>query len=395
MVIRAYKFRLHPNTEQAQRLGRHFGTARYVFNWGLEQKSRAYSERQEKLSCLVLINRLPELKAELPWLSAINAQSLQMALRNLDTAFTAFFKGNADYPTFKTRKARQSFQCPQSCSVDFEKGVLHIPKVKGIRAKFHRRFAGRVKTVTVSRTPTGRHFASILVEQEGEEPALAPVTANTLGLDMGLKHFLITSGGERVANPKHLRRVAKKLGRIQHAFARQKKGSNRRQKRKKQLARLHEKVASRRADFLHQVTHRLIRENQATTYAIEGLSVKNMVTPITPKNHRLAKSISAAAWGTFFGFLSYKARREGKNVITIGRFDPSSKRCHVCGHINRSLTLKDREWDCLGCGSHHDRDINAARDIRIFALIRHSSQDLSTVGSTGTQTLRESGLVGG
>ncbi len=145
------------------------------------------------------MNRLPELKSELPWLSEVNAQSLQMALRNLDVAFTNFFKKNADFPTFKSRKGRQSFQCPQACSVDFESGVLHIPKVKGIKAKFHRQFDGKIKTVTVSRTPTGKYFASLLVEQEGEKPKLLPVPDNTLGLDVGLKHFLITSNGEKIA----------------------------------------------------------------------------------------------------------------------------------------------------------------------------------------------------
>ena len=391
MVIRAYKFRLYPSSVQKQALEHHFGSCRFVFNWGLEQKSKAYSERREKLSCLALMNRLPELKAEMPWLSEVNAQSLQMALRNLDLAFTHFFKKNADYPTFKSRKGGQSFQCPQSCSVDFEKGVLHIPKVKGIKAKFHRQFDGKNKTVTVSQTPTGKYFASVLVEQEGEEPTLAPVTENTLGLDVGLKHFLITSDGEKVSNPRHLRRTAKKLGCIQHAFARQKKGSNRRQKRKKQIACLHEKVASQRADFLHKVTHCLARENQATTYAIEDPAVKNMVTLITPKNHCLARSISDASWRTFFQFLSYKAERAGKNILTIGRFEPSSKRCHVCGHINQSLTLKDRDWDCPGCGTHHDRDINAAKNIKALALIKFAS----TAGSAETHTLRESGLSRG
>ena len=375
MILRAYKFRLYPSAVQSQMLEQHFGCARFVFNWGLAEKSKAYSERQEKLSCLALMNRLPELKSELIWLAEVNAQSLQMALRNLDIAFTNFFKKNADYPTFKSRKGRQSFQCPQSCSVDLEKGVLHLPKIKAIRTKFHRQFDGKIKTVTVSRTPTGKYFASLLVEQEGDEPVLAPVTDNTLGLDVGLKHFLITSEGEKIANPKHLRRSARRLGRIQHAFARQQKGSNRRQKRKKQLAKLHEKVANQRADFLHKITHRLTCENQAETFAIEDLAVKNMV-----KNHCLARSISDASWGMFFQFLSYKAARQGKNILTVGRFEPSSKRCHICGYINQGLTLKDRDWDCPNCGTHHDRDINAANNIKVFALIKHHS----TVGSTGT-----------
>lgn len=201
MILRAYKFRLYPSAAQSQMLEQHFGCARFVFNWGLAEKSKAYSERQEKLSCLALMNRLPELKSELIWLAEVNAQSLQMALRNLDIAFTNFFKKNADYPTFKSRKGRQSFQCPQSCSVDLEKGVLHLPKIKAIRTKFHRQFDGKIKTVTVSRTPTGKYFASLLVEQEGDEPVLAPVTDNTLGLDVGLKHFLITSEGKRLLTP--------------------------------------------------------------------------------------------------------------------------------------------------------------------------------------------------
>lgn len=368
MVIRAYKFRLYPNPAQIEMLENHFGCARFIFNWGLSEKSKAYSERQEKLSCLALMNRLPALKAELPWLSEVNAQSLQMALRNLDVAFTNFFKKNTDYPTFKSRKGRQSFQCPQSCSVNFEEGVLHIPKVKGIKTRFHRQFDGHVKTVTLSRSPTGRYFASLTVEQAGDEPELAPVTDNTLGLDVGLKHFLITSDGEKIANPKHLRRSSRKLGCLQHTFARQKKGSHRRQKRKKQIARLHEKIANQRADFLHKVTHRLTRENQAETFAVEDLAVKNMV-----RNHSLARSISDASWGQFFGFLSYKAERQGKTVLTIGRFEPSSKRCHVCGYINQGLSLKDRHWDCPDCKNQHDRDINAAKNIKAFALIKHSS----------------------
>ncbi len=366
MLLRAYKFRVYPNPAQADLLEKHFGCARFVFNFGLEQKSKAYAQNQEKLSCLTLMNQLPALKAELLWLSEVNAQSLQMALRNLDIAFTNFFKKNADFPTFKSRKGRQSFQCPQACSVDFEKSVLHIPKVKGIKTNFHRQFQGKIKTVTVSRTPTGKYFASLLVEQEGEEPKLFSVTENTLGLDVGLKHFLITSDGDKISNPKHLRRSAKKLGRKQHAFARQKKGSNRHQKRKKQLARLHEKVANQRTDFLHKITHHLVSENQATAYAIEDLAVKNMV-----RNHCLARSISDASWGMFFQFLSYKAERAGKNVLTIGRFEPSSKRCHVCGYVNQGLTLKDRNWDCPDCHTHHDRDINAAKNIRAFALVKH------------------------
>ena len=211
MLLRAYKFRLYPNPSQTSSLEQHFGCARFIFNWGLEQKSKAYSERQEKLSCLALMNRLPELKSQLPWLAEVNAQSLQMALRNLDVAFTNFFK-NADYPTFKSRKGRQSFQCPQSCAADFEKSVLHLPRIKSIKTRFHRQFDGKIKTVTISRTPTAKYFASLLVEQEGTEPELAPITDSTLGLDVGLKHFLITSDGEKVSNPKHLRRTAKNWG---------------------------------------------------------------------------------------------------------------------------------------------------------------------------------------
>ena len=386
MVIRAYKYRLYPNREQAESFAKHFGCARVVYNWGLEQKSKAYSESKEKLTCFALTNRLPELKSEKPWLLEVNAQSLQMALRNLDCAFTRFFKKNAEYPKFKKKQGKQSFQCPQSCSVDFEKGLLQIPKVKNIKVKFHRIFEGKIKTVTISKTPTDKYYVSFVVEQEGETPSLAPITENgTIGLDVGLKDFLITSEGDKFSNPKHLRRSARKLGRIQHALSRQQKGSKRYKKRKKKLALLHEKVANQRKDFLHKITHNLVSENQAASYAIEDLSVMNML-----KNHKLAKSISDAGWSMFFDFLQYKSEWSGKNILTIGRFEPSSKRCSTCGCINHSLTLKDREWTCIGCDTHHDRDINAGKNIKIFALIKYLT---STAGSAEPYMLRELGAL--
>lgn len=381
MVIRAYSYRLYPNAVQQQAFAQHFGSVRFVYNWALEAKAKAYTERGERVSLFALTNQLPTLKQQYPWLQAVNAQSLQMALRNLDTAFTAFFRKDADFPTFKSKRGRQSFQCPQACTIAWERGTLSLPKIKHIKAAFHRRFDGAIKTVTVSKTPTGKYFASVVVEEAGEEPAPAPIQeAETLGIDVGLNHLLVLSDGTKIDNPRHLRASAKRLARAQKRLSRTQKSSNRRNKQRLKVARLHEKVANQRKDMLHKLTHTLTRKNHATTFCVETLVVKNLL-----KNHKLARAIADAAWGTFHRFLAYKCERTGKNLITIGRFEPSSKLCSVCGAYQQEMPLSVRVWMCTACGTTHDRDRNAAQNIKRFGLLK------STAGSAGTDTLREFG----
>jgi putative transposase len=283
-----------------------------------------------------------------------------MALRHLDNAYTKFFREKKGFPKFKSRhNPKQSFQCPQHSSVDWESRTLSIPKIKGIKTKLHRKFDGEIKTVTISKNCIGHYYASILVETAEPMPPKAALDINdAVGIDVGLSRFLTTSDGVIIDNPKFFRKSEKRLAYEQYRLSKMKNGSVSRAKQKKRIARLHEHVSNQRRDFLHKVTRKLVGESQATTFCIEDLSIKNM-----QKNHCLAKSIADVSWGMFFDFLRYKCDWSGKNLLDIGRFEPSSKMCSACGAVNRELKLSDRAWTCA-CGACHDRDMNAAENIR-------------------------------
>jgi len=367
-VLKAFKYRIYPNRKQSEMLNEHFGATRFVYNWGLEKKTEAYQQESKTLSCFELINNLKQLKVDEPWLKTVNSQSLQAVLRNLDNAYTKFFREKKGFPRFKSRhNPKQSFQCPQACSVNWESGTLSIPKIKNIKAKLHRKFEGQIKTVTISRSATGNYYASILVENDVPLPKKAELKIeDSVGIDVGLSRFLTASDGMIVENPQFLKKSSDRLAYEQYRFSKMKKGSAGRAKQKKRIARLHEHVSNQRRDFLHKVTARLVGESQATTFCIEDLSVKNM-----QKNHRLAKSISDASWGMFFDFLKYKCEWNGKNLLDIGRFDPSSKTCSSCGTINKELKLSDRVWTC-SCGAVHDRDLNASINIKKMAFSKQN-----------------------
>lgn len=286
------------------------------------------------------------------------------SLKNLDNAYTRFFREKKGFPKFKSKyNPKQSFQCPQHCTVDFEKGLLNIPKVKNIKTVFHRQFEGDIKTVTISKVPSGKYYVSILVE-DGKSLQIKPKLDrnDAIGIDMGLKDFVVTSDGDKIANPKYLRKSEERLARRQRKLSVKKKGSNNRNKQRKKVAKLHKKIANQRKDFLHKVSHQIVHKNHGTI-CVEDLCVKGMV-----KNRKLAKSISDAGWGMFYNFLKYKSEWHGKNFLDIGRFEPSSKMCSVCGNIKSDLTLSDREWICSKCETKHDRDINASINIRNMAF---------------------------
>lgn len=344
-------------------LEEHFGACRFVYNRALEENTKVYQSTGETLTCNHLINQLVHWKEEHTWLQGVNAQSLQMALRNLDNAFTRFFREKRGFPKFQSKhSSRQSFQCPQSCSVNWDDNTLSIPKVKRIKAVFHRQFDGKIKTVTISRSSTGKYYASILVDDGKALPEKSmPNRNDAIGIDMGLIHFLTTSEGEKIDNPRHLKKGERKLAKLQRSLSRKKTGSSNSQKAKQKVARLHEHVANQRKDFLHKTSHKIVHESQGTI-CVEDLCVKGMI-----RNRRLAKNISDAGWAMFRSFLGYKADWNSKNIIDIGRFDPSSKMCHVCGAINKNLKLSDRRWAC-SCGSEHDRDVNAAINIKLMAF---------------------------
>lgn len=364
-MLRAYKYRIYPTKTQEVLLAKHFGCARYVYNYGLERKIKSYSETKKSVSRFTIQADLPKLKKaeETTWLSEVNSLSLQAALVNLDMAFTRFFNEKKGFPKFKSKHCNhQSFQVPQKTVISFELKRVYIPKFReGIKCKFDRQFKGKIKTSTVSKTPTGKYFISILVETEDTIPNKAPIDENkAVGVDLGIKTFATLSDGTEIQNPKYLKKALKKLKRLQRSVSRKKKGSNSRKKAVKLLARQYEKVADKRKDFLHKTTKYLI--DHYDTICLETLSASNMV-----KNHRLAQALSDISIGTFNAYMDYKAEWYGKNIIRIGRFEPSSKMCS-CGHIHSGLKLSDRVWTCPVCGAVNQRDLLAAQNIKKFSF---------------------------
>lgn len=370
-MLKSFRYRIYPTEVQAELINKHIGSSRFVYNLALETKTMAYADSQVNLSCFDLIKQLPDLKKECTWLKEINSQSLQAPIRNLDNAFTRFYKGQANFPKYKSkRNGRQSFHIPQNIIV--ENGKLIIPKFKeGINIILHREFKGEIKSATISKTPTGKYFVSILCEtNEQNKPKNKVKEETTIGIDLGIKDFLITSNGKVSDNPKYLREAESKLKYVQRKYSKYKG-----KRTKNKLVKLYEKVANQRRDFLHKESFKLVSENQ--TIAIEDLNVEGML-----KNHCLAKSISDVSWSMFTTMLEYKCEWYGINLLKIGRFEPSSKTCSNCGTVNKELTLKDREWTCVKCNTKHDRDINAAINIKNFALRNY-------VSGTDTKTRNE------
>jgi len=355
-MLKAFKYKLSPTKEQSILLNKHIGASRFVFNLALECKQMAWAGNKVNLSCFALHSQLKDLKTECEWLKEINSQSLQQSITNLDKAYTAFFKGQNSFPNFKKKLNGGSFNIPQN--VLLENGKLIIPKFKkGIDIVFHRPTKGDIRQATISRTPTGKYFVSILCETgEPIKPKAIIKENTTVGIDLGIKTYLVASDGKEFDNPKFLRKAQSKLKYVQRKYSKH-KGKRTKQK----LAILHEKVANQRKDFLHQTSSELIKNHESI--AIEDLAVSNMV-----KNHNLAQSISDAGWSTFVNILEYKAEWYGKNILKIGRFEPSSKLHANCGHINKELTLSDREWTCSKCGEVVSRDLNAAINIKSFSL---------------------------
>lgn len=372
MKYRAYRYRLYPNEEQKVLIAKHLGSCRFIYNYALAKKVKAYQVDGTNLSRFDIQADLPNMKKsdEYCWLKEVNSLSLQASLANLDSAYTKFFREHKGFPNFKSKKdSKQSFSIPQNTKVDFENGRIFIPKFKsGIKAILHRTFDGIVKTFT--RTSTGKYFISILVEVDEPDVSMKPICENkAVGIDLGIKTFAVLSDGTEIPNPKHLKQSLDKVKKLQRSLLHKTKGSKNRDKARRKLALAHEQVTNRRNDFLHKVTSYLV--NNYDTICLEDLNVKGMI-----KNHHLAQSLSDIAIGTFNTLLEYKAKERGVNILRIGRFEPSSKMC-TCGYINHNLTLAMREWTCPECGSIHDRDLLAANNIKRFAF-----RNINTVGTT-------------
>lgn len=374
MKYRAYKYRLYPNEEQKVLIAKHLGSCRFIYNYALDKKVRAYQTDKTNLSRFDIQADLPNMKKseEYCWLKEVNSLSLQASLANLDSAYTKFFREHKGFPRFKSKKdSKQSFSIPQNTKVDFENGRVFIPKFKnGIKAKLHRSFEDIVKSSTISRTVTDKYFISILVEVNEPDVPMKPICENkAVGIDLGIKTFAVLSDGTEIPNPKYLKQSLDKVKKLQRSLSHKTKGSKNRDKARRKLALVHEQVTNRRNDFLHKVTSYLVRNYDAI--CLEDLNVKGMV-----KNHHLAQALEDIAIGAFNTLLEYKAKERGVNILRIGRFEPSSKMC-TCGYINHNLKLAMREWICPECGSIHDRDLLAANNIKRFAF-----RNINTVGAT-------------
>jgi len=353
-IFRTYRFELQPTQDQKELLDKHFGCIRFIYNHFLNERKEQYQADKRSDNYYRQAATLTELKKkeETVWLKEVNSQSLQFALRCLDTAYVNFFRGNARFPQFKSKKKRNSFTVPQFGKL--QDGKFYAPKFKeGIKVNVHREVRGKIGKCTLSKTPTGKYFVSILSEEQYQPKEK---TDAVCGIDLGLKDFAITSEGIKFKNNKYTKQYERKLKIAQQHLSRKTKGSNSFEKQRRKVALIYEKITNSRMDNLHKASHQLISEYDII--ALEDLNIKGMV-----KNHKLAKHISDASWGTFVKLLEYKAGWNDKQVIKINRFYPSSKTCCECGWINQGLILSTREWTCKSCGVLHDRDINAAKNI--------------------------------
>lgn len=353
-MLKSYKYKLNPSDEQIVLLNKHFGSVRFVYNYFLNERKKEYELNNNAINYYDNAKSLTELKKlkEYSWLKEINSQTLQHSLKSLDGAYQNFFKYKKGFPRFKSKHDRNSFTVPQFVKLDGNK--LKIPKFNyPIKVIIDRKFNGIIKSCNISKTITNEYFVSILVETEH---IILPKTGKTIGIDLGLKDFVITSDGFKYKNNRYTKSYAKKLKKAQQHLSRKKKDSNRYKKQKLKVATIHKKITNSRIDNLHKISTNIIKNNDIII--LEDLNIKGMV-----KNHKLAKHISDASWGKFIKMLEYKVNWNERKIIKIDRFFPSSKTSNCCGFIKQGLKLDIREWTCPSCNTKLDRDVNAAKNI--------------------------------
>lgn len=367
-MIKAYKFKIKPDNKQQEMLTQFFGCTRFIYNWGLEQKTSMYKDNNSSLTYIELTKMLTNLKKqdEYKWLHVCVNQSLQQSLRILDASFTAFFRKKAKYPNFKSKKkSKDSVKFINSVYFDFNNWKVKLPKLGWIymcKNKFWDQSACKQGTVTLTKDKCGTYWISVVINNQQPKQKNKPIKLETsVGIDLGIKNYVTLSDGTKYDNPKHIEKSQKMLAHWKKCLARTKQDSKNHERARIKVAKTYRKITNKRTDFIQKLTTTLIKKYD--TICLEDLNIKGI-----EQNHNIAKFVTDAAWGEFIRELTYKSEWYGKNIVFIGRYDPSSKLCHKCGYINRHLKLSDREWVCPVCGELHDRDINAAINIKTIAM---------------------------